>query len=110
MRSPTRRKISTVSSSPIGMPAEAMPRAIVIGTSKRLVELVGPDLGVEVVADLVQREQSFDLLGPPGDFVEVAELVRPAALLARRPGPPRSPPRNRWPRRASAPGPAGRLR
>ena len=53
---------------------------------QRLVELVGPDLGVEVVAGLVQGEQSVDLLGTPGDLVEVAELVRPGPLRPARPG------------------------
>ena len=59
---------------------------------QRLVELVGPDLGVEVVAGLVEGEQPLDLLGTPGDFVEVAELARrsrrcapPARALAMTP-------------------------
>src|SRR3954470_19747160 len=51
-----------------------------------MVELVGPDLGVEVVAGLVKSEEPFDLLGPAGDLVEVAEVVPGTAAPSDIPG------------------------
>ena len=54
---------------------------------QRLVELVGPDLGVEVVALLVEGEQPLDLLGPAGHLVEVAELAGRGPAHAPAPGP-----------------------
>ena len=58
---------------------------MVTGTISGLVELVGPDLGVEVVPLLVEGEQAVDLLGTLGDLVEVAEgaQVRPLRPAAR---------------------------
>ncbi len=45
----------------------------------RLLELVRPDLGVEVIVLAIERIESVQLLGVLGDLVEVAELLFGAA-------------------------------
>ena len=45
-----------------------------------LIELIGPDLGVEVVARLVQREEAVGLLRLASDLVEVTEVVPGATV------------------------------
>ncbi len=60
------------------------------GEQERLVELVGPDLGIEAVVLLVEVEEALVLLGPLDELVEVLELLfgrvggRPLALRNRR--------------------------
>ena len=53
---------------------------------QRLVELVGADLGVQVIARLVEREEALDLLGALGHLVEISEVVRRAAVRPDVPG------------------------
>ena len=56
------------------------------GDEERLVELMGRHLGVEVVALPVEGEEPFDLIGPAGDLVEVAEVVPRRATSTHIPG------------------------
>ena len=53
---------------------------------QRLVELVGANLGVQVIARLVEREQAVDLLRTSGDLVEITEVIPRAAVCPDVPG------------------------